>query len=646
MDFFACQDRARRQTGRLILLFILGLGMTVLCLYVVLAVILGVALSDASAVELPGLPLFGFVAAFMTLIVGGTWLVRTATLRRGGGAAVAAALNGQPISPRTTDMAERRLLNVAEEMSLAAGMPVPVVYILRDEPGINAFAAGWGLPDAVIGVTRGAVDLLNRDELQGVIGHELSHVFNGDMRINIRIIGIIAGLAVVSMLGYGLFRIALRAPPRTSSRDKRDSSGSIVIVILAIGASLWLIGWIGKFFGSLIQAAVSRQREFLADASAAQFTRNPLGLANALKKIGALEQGSRVTHPRAAEISHLFFARGSGSGGFAGWTSTHPPLEKRIQRLDPSFDGDFDACAAQLAIREAARPSRPPASPPPIPALPPLPGFPALPGTATLLDTAGRPTAGHLEESQLRLDRLAGVRSAVSAVEGAKSFILALLGEEPGAAEHNEAMVSARTIAPELRLSAVELALGSLRAMPRQDWSPYLDRVEAAIRADGDITLFEYAVWRMLERTARAQSGRAAAAGGSAGRELSPSEFSAAASSLLSALAWAGQDEKEQAEQAFQAAARMFEAWGMVLEFKPAADAGLFEADVALDALGGSRMEQRRKFLSAAMQCLIHDGRITLHELELYRAIAAALDIPVPPMQTTTPGKFSTRPVR
>ncbi len=243
------------------------------------------------------------------------------------------------LHPDSTDPDERRLLNVVEEMAIASGLPVPPVYLLENEPGINAFAAGHTPGDAVIAVTSGTLRRLSRDELQGVIGHEFSHILNGDMRLNIRLMGVLFGILVIGIVGWIIFRSSFGSPTRCPDDDD-DRKGFNPIPL--IGLALYVIGYVGVFFGNLIKAAVSRQREFLADASAVQFTRNPDGLAGALKKIGALAEGSQIQDPHAEEASHLFFGKAVGGlDHFFGLLASHPPLVERIRRIDPSFTGDF-----------------------------------------------------------------------------------------------------------------------------------------------------------------------------------------------------------------------------------------------------------------------------------------------------------------
>ena len=272
-----------------------------------------------------------------------------------GGEVVAHMMGGRLVDPQTTDLAERRLLNVVEEMSLASGVPVPPVYVMDNEPSINAFAAGFRPNDAVVTVSRGCLQYLTREELQGVLGHEFSHVLNGDMRLNLRLIGIVYGILVLSIIGYFVMRSAGWAG--SSSRNSDDRRGDNRAAFFFIGLALYILGYLGVLLGNIIKAAISRQREFLADASSVQFTRNPGGLAGALKKIGGLAEGSRINDPHAHEISHMFFGD-AFAGSIFNLFATHPPLEERIRLLDPNFDGSYPAVEA-LPVREGAGPVAP-----------------------------------------------------------------------------------------------------------------------------------------------------------------------------------------------------------------------------------------------------------------------------------------------
>ena len=352
MDFFERQDKARRKTKLLVFYFIVAICLLILSGYAAVLAIFGRGgVSDSmgeSSFTLwqPDLFLWSTLGTLSVILIGS--VSKTLQLSKGG-SAVAEMLDGRLINSNATEADERKLLNVVEEMSIASGIPVPQVYLLEDEAGINAFAAGHSTSDAAIGVTRGAMQLLSRDQLQGVIGHEFSHVLNGDMRLNLRLMGLIFGILCLTVVG----RVLLR------TRGKKNP-------LPLLGLALIVIGGIGVLFGRLIQAAVSRQREFLADAASVQFTRNPDGLAGALKKIGGLSSGSKLESPHAQEASHLFFANGLRSS-VSGLMATHPPLEERIRALDPAFDGEFPTVTPEIAEPPINQFQQLTSQPPPIP---------------------------------------------------------------------------------------------------------------------------------------------------------------------------------------------------------------------------------------------------------------------------------------
>ncbi len=341
-QFFERQDSARGQTTRLIFLFILAVITIVIALSVV-GFIVGTVINESQSRRGPAgsgggihpmaMALFFGVGSLAVIGLGSMYQI--SALRFGGGTRVAESVGGRQLAHHTSDPLERRLLNIVEEMAIASGTPVPPVYLM-EESGINAFAAGYLPGDAVIGVTRGAIENLNRDELQGVIAHEFSHVFNGDMRTNIRMIGILHGILILSLIGHMLLRSLYYV--NTGSRDK--NSGGIVIALLAMAVVLIVLGFLGSFFGGLIKAAVSRQREFLADASAVQFTRNPHGISGALKRIGGLTYGSRLEHPNATMASHMYFAQGVFEG-LSGLMATPPPVPPRIAAHEPILINRF-----------------------------------------------------------------------------------------------------------------------------------------------------------------------------------------------------------------------------------------------------------------------------------------------------------------
>lgn len=364
MDFFEHQERARQATGGLVLLY----GLFIIAIVAILHALVSFGyflfltnetgsneyaapIDFLSVVSSPKI-LLGSAGSVVAIILVAT-LVKLASLSQGG-SKVAESLGGQEISPSTTDYQERRLLNIVEEMALASGVSMPRVFVMNSETGINAFAAGFSAKDAAIAVTRGALGLFSRDELQAVVGHEFSHILNGDMKLNIRMIGVLSGILCISLIGNIIMRIGnaiLRASPSSRSRSKKDNGTALGFGLLLMGGAIWIIGSIGVLCTRIMQAMISRQRELLADASSVQFTRNPVAMAGALKLIGAYSGGSRLDSALAPEVSHMLFASGLKSDLFA----THPPLETRIRQIDPSFDGDFRPAKKIIQARVASQ---------------------------------------------------------------------------------------------------------------------------------------------------------------------------------------------------------------------------------------------------------------------------------------------------
>jgi len=600
VDFFRAQAAARRSSSLLIVYFALA----------VLLIASGVyfAVTVALFAGEPRIPLWhpqlflGSTGATLLLILGGS-LYKIAELAQGGGAAVAEALGARRVERATDDLAERRLLNVVEEMAIASGVAVPPVYVLGDEHGINAFAAGTSPNEAVVAVTRGALTQLNRDELQGVIAHEFSHILNGDMRLNLRLVGVLHGILLLALIGRGLLEGGRRS-------SNRKGGGAVLF-----GLALLLIGYMGVFFGRLIKAAVSRQREYLADASAVQFTRNPAGIAGALKKIGGV--GSRVLHPRAEEASHFFF--GEGIEHWWGWFATHPPLAERIRRLDPAFDG------AQLA-----------------------PVFAAPTGELQLEPQAfaaavGKVREPHLEWAHQLLNGLPeALRGALHDGAGARAVVYALLlPADSGAAHAQLTIVAAREGAalrevvedlvptvrgagPEARLPLIDLALPTLQQLPAAERERFLDVVRRMARADRRLDLFEYALQQILERHLRPEARRARAARHDVRAIRDDCRL------LLSALAWAG-NRGDAVPRAFAAAAARAPL-GEQLELALRGEVTLSRLDAALQRLVQVAPRFQRRLVEACAAAVASDGRVTVAEGELLRAICAVLDVPVPPL--------------
>lgn len=625
MNFFERQAAARRASMRLVVLFVLAVAAIVATVDLVAWGMTG----SAKAVVFFG------TATVMTIGLGS--LYRIASLGNGGDA-VAQQLGGVLVPEDTTDPGLRRLRNVIEEISIASGVPVPKVYVLEQEPAINAFAAGYTPSDAVIAVTRGALDRLNRDELQGVVAHEFSHILNGDMRLNIRLIGVLFGILMIGLIGR---RILMSG--RTSARLGRG----IGIASIAALAAL-VIGYVGLFFARMIKAGVSRSRESLADASAVQFTRQTTGLAGALKKIAGVPGGSRLEdRGEAEEVSHMLFGDGVG---FSGLFATHPPLLKRIQALDPSFRGE------QLERLKATWRSAPPngmqedlAS-----------GFDEkrrhpLPDAqhdirVTPVDVAAQVALPGADDYR-RADTIAGaipeaLRDLAANREAVMALLLALLidsDEDLAARQQHE--IAARLgddiadhalrvhqqlvadLHPMLRLPLAALAFPVLRLRPRPQLDAFMAAIDAVVKADDRVSLFEYCLGRLLavQVIESLEPARHARIGW---RKLDGARNEVAL--LLAVVAQTGSGEAMLAQRAYIA--------GMQHVFPqqhppyaPPAQ-GVLALDPAWEVLDALHPLAKQSLVEAVTAAISHDGRVDVAEAELLRTICAVLHCPLPPM--------------
>jgi Zn-dependent protease with chaperone function len=644
MDFFQHQETARRRTGLLIFYFGAAVVLIVLLAYAIIAgalVLAGPERGPASHPDLalwdPGL--FAMVAAGTLALIGGGSLYRVASLA-GGGQSVAEMMGGRPLLPHTIDPDERKILNVVEEMAIASGTAVPPVYLLEHEDGINAFAAGYAPGDAVIGVTRGCIRNLTRDELQGVIAHEFSHIFNGDMRLNLRLIGLLYGILLISMTGWIIFRSTANSY-RYEDRREGDRRGGNPWPLL--GLALYVLGYIGVFFGNLIKAAVSRQREFLADASAVQFTRNPDGIAGALKKIGALAEGSHVEAPEAQEASHLFF--GDAVGHVLGFLATHPPLVERIRRIDPSFDGDFSR--VRIATAERPRAEAPAAA-----TLRPQ----ARPGSGVFRLDPGE-VVGHvgtIEPQQLAYASavLTSLPNPLKAMAyepfGAQALVFALLVDrEAGSVQAAQlerlgayigpellgevegVLPVVQRLSPELRLPLVSMVVPTLRRLSRDQLEAFAAIVRELIRADNQVSLYEYTLQRLLFSHLAAHRGAAPPSGKPS---RSADLLAGPMRHVLGVLAHVGSTQPSDAARSFAFGIRAL-GWPEADPSLPARDLDLCRLDRALDELDAAAPPLKRRILAACAACIGADGKVTLEEGELLRAIADSLGCPIPPLQ-------------
>jgi Zn-dependent protease with chaperone function len=652
MDFFAAEQRARKRTTRLLVLFGFAVAGTIAAGYVATVFALRASAHsgygryrspyrDEAAVDgqdpffRPGL--FSAVSFATLAVIAGASLYKWSEFS-GGGSAVAESVGGRRVDPHSTDPKEHQLLNVVEEMAIASGLPVPAVYIMDDEPAINSFAAGLTTSDAVVTVTRGALEKLSRDELQGVVAHEFSHILNGDMRLNMRISAIIFGILVIGLAGRATLW-GMRYGRIGSSRGK---GGGGVLLVLAIGLALLVVGYIGYFFGRLIQASLSRQREFLADASAVQFTRNPGGVTGALKKIGGYAIGSTLQTHKAAEISHFFFAQEFVSN-FGGLWATHPPLPVRISAIDPAFDGKFFEPAEVVDVAKDPW-SKVPHMPAQAPSPPPQAA--AAFGAALAAAAGSLSPEGGAQAQAILADIPASIRAAARSPHDAPILVFGLVldGDESvrqrqlagvAASEGADALHTLQQLDPALRqlkpahkLPVLQLALPALKALPPSALGTFAGTLDELVQASGRVTPFEFALQRILLRALALN--RAPSAG--ATQIYSFQAVTAEISVVLSALAHASSADAAEAARAFAVGAAQLKLVEGRIALLSEADSGLVQLDAALDKLAGASGPIKQRLLMAAAHVVSADGVLLTQEAELLRAVAAALDVPVPPI--------------
>jgi Zn-dependent protease with chaperone function len=630
-DFFERQDAARKRTGLLITLFFMAVALSILSVYAVVSALFfmnnkieGVAFWDLSRF---------LTVSFVTLLVVVVGTIYRINQLRDGGYLVAQMLGGRLVMRNTRDIAEKRLMNVVEEMAIASGVPVPDVYVMDQENGINAFAAGHSIDDSIICVTRGALTLLNRDELQGVVAHEFSHILNSDVAINIRLMGWLHGILMLSFIGLGLMRSLGRV--RTSR-----SKGAAAIVLF--GAALYILGYIGAFFGTLIKSAVSRQREYLADASAVQFTRNPEGMGGALKKIGGLTHGSILIHPRAGEASHMYISPGLQESLFNVF-STHPPLMDRIKLIDPHFNGIFPKTIVEPVIKPYLE------KPGPTKAEREARAARALSGAAILaiLDTVGEPMQAHRQMAQQMLAELPEpIMQATREPHDACALIyMLILGpeaefqkkrldllmesesfdiyEETYRLSGHLSALNARS-----RLPLIDMAMPSLRQLSEEQYRTFKENVNRLIMADGKVSLFEYVLRYVLVRRLDAHFGKTKT---KIAQIYSVRGVLHECSVVLSVFAHVGQRTPEETAGAFERGSRVLEGPKVDLELLDTKDCTLNELDSALDSLSVTSPKVKRALLAACLECLVYDEKITIGEVELFRAVTESLGVPAPP---------------
>lgn len=621
MDFFRAQHDARRRTRWLVVLFLLSL----ICLLTMANVLLFFVAASAQEPLL-----YVGVSAAIIVIVLFSSLFKSISLRRGG-EAVAHMLNARLLAAPSTP-AEQRLLNIVEEMAIASGTPVPPVYVL-EESAINAFAAGHSINDAVIGITRGAMNKLNRDELQGVIAHEFSHILHGDMRLNLRLIAWLHGIMVLGIMGHYVLRAA------SSSRSNKNNNAGIAV----LGLGLIVLGASGNFFGGLIKAAVSRQREYLADASAVQYTRNPQGIAGALKRIAVDTSSPVLSNAAANQISHALFSEGVQLY-FSSLFATHPPLDKRIRVLDPQWNGEYSSLTQTTAVPDSAF------------ATPQAADAAAAPlALALAIARAGAPDEQDVSDARAihRLIPPACADAARQPLAAAAMICLLMMRDEllqAGAGDRVTQILLTRLPAnitaglhseissriPDIqgidviyRLPLVNICLGTLRQLSAAQYQSYRNVLQHIIATDPSPDLSSWVLFQLtthhLDKVLGIASESRAA---TIAAQTTLVQSSQALEIFLSLLAHCGHRLPEEAESAFHAAATSLPMPD--LKFMAADQLTLPGFQHATGPLKKLVDADKQKLLNAMSECIFFDKKLTAAEDGLMKMTAEMLNWPLP----------------
>ncbi|EGQ8526663.1 TPA: M48 family metallopeptidase [Vibrio parahaemolyticus] len=613
MDFFHHQDNARQRTGLLVMLFTLAvLAITGLVSVISIGIYFYFTGEPFTTQSIISYCLLSFVGVLTVVSISS--FIRLSELNANGGRGVAESIGGKLISTDTSNAKHRQLLNVVEEMSIASGIPVPPVYVMAEEHGINAFAAGMSIDDAVIGVTQGALDAFSRDELQGVIAHEFSHILNGDMRLNTRLIGALFGITCIAHFGHLILDNSNST--RHVSRSSSDSNKGFAVIIL-IAIVCLVLGWLGTLFGNMIKAAISRQREFLADASAVQFTRNDQGIAGALKKIGSNVQGSTLNTKASDEMSHMMFGQ-SKLSGFSGLFATHPPLDERIRRIEPNWDGSYaqHSHAQNTAFGNEQ-----------------VSGFAVgggSPASQSASPSEQLSETGQRLISQLPPELVDIAREPYSARFIAFALIFDGSDIQREMIKSYVPLASQSTLLPwldydlplHLRFPLLELALPALKSLSEAQKISLCKVLRELSETDNQYSLAEWCVINLLEKQLLASFGFIKQH--KTLKQLEESVFW-----LLRELAWVSHSQADKAQRAYHCALAHLGFPEVKLE---PANSNWHLSRAALELLLQLKPKDRRIFVKACRLAIESDGEITVAEGELYRVIACFLEVPEPPL--------------
>jgi Zn-dependent protease with chaperone function/uncharacterized tellurite resistance protein B-like protein len=637
MNFFQHQERARRRTWLLGLYFVIAVLAIVvavsLCLYLAVLWLAGGNYPLREWLQSPGM-LWSMIITLLIVLFGSA---RKAWQLRGGGVALAELLGAREVLPDAANAADRRLRNVTEEMAIASGIPAPRTFVMENELAINALVAGYRPTEAVMIVTRGALDTLSREELQGVIAHEFSHIFNADMRLNMRLMSVLAGILAIGKVGELLLHANTRVR-FTNRRSGRNEAAGIAFLII-LGLAMMVIGYIGLFFGRLIKAAISRQRELLADASSVQFTRNASGIANALIKIRN-QHGSHLISSHGEDMSHMCFGA-TVPFHLQHLLATHPPLDHRLKALG----GDWLA-RARVRQRQNGGSSAGSTAAMPEQAMGFAGGSPAQLATSVaalgIAGSVGSVAQAHLGYAHsLHQSIPEELKQNLRQPESARWVVLALaIGASRSNAEQlceglslsslekqivQQLASQITALGTRLRLPLTDLAIPALKQLPAEQRDAFIDELDSLVRHDQRLTLFEFVLTRILADHLRPNAARSS--------PIRFRQYAAVAAQIqlvLSLMVHASGARDQLAQQLFDRASGTLLPAGRTL--LPAEKCRIEALDQALADLRDLTPLLKGPLLDSLADVARADGMIQVQEAELLRGIATLMDCPMPPL--------------
>lgn len=642
MNFFEAQAKAKRHTFYFLILFALAIGglivLTNITVLIALRALQAPTYTEAfSTFMQASTPEMWLISSGLVLLIVFSGSLYMMNKLSAGGAFVASSLGGRKINTNTNDRQERQLLNVVQEMSIASGISVPSVYVL-DDTTINAFAAGHSTDDVVIGVTQGLLDLLNRDELQGVIAHEFSHIFNGDMKLNMRLIGSLHGILLIGLIGESILRGLSHSRHSSRSSGNKKEGGNAVMIIIAVAVVFFVIGLLGKLLGSLIKAKISRQREYLADATAVQYTRYPLGIAGALKKIGSAQGGSEIHSPQASSFSHMYFANGV-SGFFSNIFATHPPLKKRILAIEPRWDGKFPSLTTHPKDKEHVQSKQ-------------AGKREKKEQMATAITSAtvgakmasiGQPQDVHIQYARELTHSLPdALKDQISDPLGAQTLILALVSEDDKALrgrqtgilpqqmllEFKHSLALLKEVKREHYLEVIGLCMPALKSSSKHQYMAFKSYLLHFIEIDKKVTLFEWCLQHIILRPLDRAFGfttEIKTVHSSIGGLKDETEL------LFSMLAQVQYTDETEAKDTFD---RIKKEIGLpVFEYVPKNEINFIRFEKSIAALETAKLPVKKRILEASLKMMMADEKLSHIEYEMIHAIAEILLIPLPPLQ-------------